>query len=119
MLSIYSSSPLFRGLRMLLLFVGLTLITSSCSPLDIAKTVLGGGPNVNAQLGAENVQGVKVENAAPTTTVKPRGQVGTIDQSETNNTNVDWWVIALLVIGWLAPSPGEIGRSILNMFRRK
>jgi len=29
------------------------------------------------------------------------------------------WVILLLVLGWLLPSPNEIARSILNLFRRK
>ena len=106
-LSSYSS----QFLRMLLLFVGLTLITSSCSPSDLlvggAKAVLGGGggPSVNAQVGKEVIQGVKVTNEAPE-----------VDNSTTNNT-VDYWLIALLIIGWLAPSPGEIARGITKLFK--
>lgn len=106
---------------MLLLFVGLTLITSSCSPLDLAKTVLGGGPNIaaTAQVGKTNTQGVNVTSEAPSVTVRPKARVDNIDQRTTNTTNVDWWIIALLIIGWLAPSPGEIARGVTNLIKGK
>ena len=34
-------------------------------------------------------------------------------------TNTEPWVILLLVIGWLLPSPNEIGRWILSLFKSK
>lgn len=106
---------------MLLLLGASTLIISSCSTLDIAKGVLGaatgGGPSVNAQLGKENIQGVKVTTVAPRPNVTA-GTVDSVDQSTVNN-NVDYWLITLLIIGWLAPSPGEISRGVLKLFRKE
>lgn len=111
-----SSSSLFRGLRTLLAFVGLTLIISSCSPLDIAKTVLGGGPNINGQIGQENVQGVKVETAAPSVSVRPKARVDNIDQRTITQQELPGWVyvvfIVLFIIGWVTDTPG-------TMLRRK
>tara|TARA_R110002094_G_scaffold121238_1_gene116039 strand:+ start:139 stop:291 length:153 start_codon:yes stop_codon:yes gene_type:complete len=36
------------------------------------------------------------------------------------NTNIDWWVLLLIVLmaGFLIPSPQEIARGIRDMFRR-
>ena len=113
----YLKQHWYRYSVMLPLFVGLTLIISACSPADLLGSFLGGGPNVgiNGQIGAENTQaGVVVE--APSVEVK-KGGTATIDQSST--TEVDPLLVALLIIGWLAPSPGEIGRRISKLWRRK
>ena len=104
------------------LFVALMLasLVASCSPLDIAKSLVGGGPNVNGQIGAENNQGINIKStrAAPTVTVRPKARVDTIDQSTTNNVSIPPWV--LLVIVCLAAG-GAIGwvDNIVRFFRRK
>lgn len=105
--------------RMLLLFAVLTLGLSSCSPTQLLGTLLGGGPNVNGQVGQVNQQGLNITKEAPSVTVRPKGRIDHLDQSTTNNTEVDPWLILLLILGWLAPSPGEISRRIKNIFRRK
>ena len=117
------SSSLYRGLRMLLVCVGLMLITTSCSVSDLAGTALkatlgGGGTNVNAQVGKTNTQGVNVTKEAPTVTVRPKARVDNINQNTTNVTDTSPLLIALLIIGWLAPSPGEIGRGISKLLGR-
>lgn len=33
--------------------------------------------------------------------------------------NTEPWVIVLLILGWLLPSPNEIGRWIRSLFKRK
>ena len=116
--------PLFRALRMLLVFVVLTLTISSCSVSDLAGSALkatlgGGGPSVNAQVGQNNTQGVSITKEAPTVTVRPKARVDNINQSTTNVTDISNELLALLIIGWLAPSPGEIGRGISRLWRRK
>ncbi|RAP39533.1 hypothetical protein BYZ73_20060, partial [Rhodovulum viride] len=74
----------------------------------------------NVQAGAENVQGVKVENAP--SIVRPRAREIRQEQSE-NRLRADRvetvvvnelpaWIVLIALIGWIAPSPGEIGRSI-------
>jgi len=78
----------------------------------------GGGPNVaaNTQIGKENNQNVGV-----TTYNKPEvrteGPIDTVDQSTTNNTEIDPLLLILLILGWLAPSPQEIGRGISRWLR--
>lgn len=112
----YSLWPSQLSSRIRLLFAALMLVSlvAACSPLDL----LLGGPNVaaNGQIGAENQQGIIIDQA-PNVTVRPKGRVDNIDQS--TNTEVDPLMLALLILGWLAPSPGEIARGIMKPFRRK
>ncbi len=92
--------------------LALILLLSSCSQIP-SFLMGGGGPNVaaNTQIGKENNQNVGV-----TTYIKPEvrseGPIDTVDQSTTNNTEIDPLLLILLVLGWLAPSPQEIGRGI-------
>lgn len=104
--------------------VALTLMLAlgSCSGISPLSLLTGGGPNVaaNGQIGAENNQGINVDYTAPSTVpqIRPEGPVDTINQT-TNNNEIDPLLIILLVLGWLAPSPNEIGRGILRLFKRK
>ena len=115
---------------MLLLLLASTLILSGCgsSPLSF---LTGGGPNVaaNTQLGETNSQTL---GTSENTSIDVRGSTGTTtvtnDKSEVkvdngnvvvNKNEVDPLLVLLLILGWLAPSPAEIGRSIVNLFKRK
>jgi hypothetical protein len=96
---------------------------ASCSS-GALSLLTGGGPNVaaNTQIGKENNQGVNTTiDKSIRPVAKPEGPVDTIDQSNntTNNTEVDPFLLMLLIIGWLAPSPTEIGRGLLKLFKRK
>lgn len=94
----------------------LLVLLSGCS--GAASLLTGGGPNVaaNTQIGKENNQ-----NLGYTTYIKPdtkvEGSVETVDQSTTNNTEIDPLLLILLILGWLAPSPQEIGRGISQWLR--
>lgn len=100
----------------------LVLLLAGCS--KIPSFLTGGGPNVaaNTQIGKENNQNVGV-----TTYNKPEvrteGPIDTVDQSTTNNTEIDPLLLILLILGWLAPSPQEIGRGLgkwlRDLIRRK
>jgi len=82
----------------------------------------GGGPNVaaNTQIGKENNQTVGVvSNTRPQMRIEAPVDTVVQDTSTTKNTEVDPLMLLLLILGWLAPSPGEIGRSFVNMFKRK
>jgi len=104
--------------------VALTLMLAlgSCSGISPLGLLTGGGPNVaaNGQIGAENNQGINVDYNSPARVpeIRPEGPVDTINQT-TNNNEIDPFLIILLVLGWLAPSPNEIGRGILRLFKRK
>jgi len=96
------------------------MLVTSCglSPLSL---LTGGGPNVaaNVQAGAENNQGINIKTGAPSVSVRPNSRVDAIDQSTTNNTTIDPWIILLLILGWLLPSPNEMARWVTGLFRRE
>ena len=101
----------------------IALTVSGCSG-GALSLLTGGGPNVaaNTQIGRENNQGV---NTSITTTlrpeIRPEGPVETVVQ-DNSTTNISPLVLLLLIIGWLAPSPSEMGRGLMKMIlsiRRK
>ena len=100
--------------------VMLILTLSSCSPLKL----LGGlSPGVNTaanvQAGKENTQAV----VSQTTRNEAGRDVNTAqvqaDTAEVTIQEIPPWVVLLLIVGWLLPSPNEIGRWITNLFKRK
>jgi hypothetical protein len=62
-------------------------------------------------------------------TTTNNSDVGTVDQSSAdvkadtvetvNIQQTPVWMIILLVLGWLLPSPNEIGRWFKGLFKRK
>ncbi len=125
-----SSAPrlsLFSCMQGLFAVLMLTIILSACTPGNLIGGLIGGGgPNVaaNTQVGRENIQGVKANTRidagrtnAPVASVRPNSRVDNIDQS-TNSTEIDPLLLALLIIGWLAPSPGEMWRGVTKLFRK-
>jgi hypothetical protein len=107
--------------KQLILSLALVAALSSCSKLS-SLIPLGGGPNVaaNTQIGKENTQTIGVNNSTRPV-IRPEGPVDTVvqDNSTTKNTEIDPLLLLLLIVGWLAPSPSEMGRGILKLFRRK
>jgi hypothetical protein len=94
--------------------LSLILLLSACGggPLSL---LTGGGPNVaaNVQAGQENTQAVsQVEaNQTENTTIDNGGTVTIL------NNDVPLWYMLLLILGWVLPSPKEIGRGIIAPFR--
>ena len=110
----------------------LALLLSSCGLTSLLPT--GGGTNVaaNTQLGKENKQAVvtyeeeETNNAGRdiiTTEVLKEVEAGPVDTLKINNTNIPPWVLLVLLLGWVLPTPTQIGRAIYNLvsapFRRK
>ena len=118
-----------RSSRLLLLLLVLTSIVS-CSKVPLGL-LAGGGTNVaaNTQVGKTNTQTLgktlnseqklefdsadRVFQSSDTSRIKS----DSIQQVTVNETPV--WMILLLILGWLLPSPNEIGRWIRNLFTRK
>lgn len=103
-----------------LVFSGLAITLTGCGkgPLSL---LTGGGPNVaaNVQAGKENSQAV----VSQTTRNEAGRDVNTAqvqaDTAEVTIQEIPPWVVLLLIVGWLLPSPNEIGRWITNLFTRK
>ena len=105
-------------MRKLLAPLTLILLLSGClNPLSLLQG--GGGPNVaaNVQAGKENNQtGAQVGDIIKAETVNsgvaPSGSVGSFNIS---NQDIPVWVILLLILGWVLPSPREIWRGFLKI----
>jgi len=108
----------------------LVLLLSGCGLTSLLPFGGSGGPTVNsnAQIGAENRQAaVSVEQttSAGRDVIQTTKEVetGKVENLDITNTNIPPWVILLLILGWLLPTPTEIGRSItdfvLRLFGRK
>ena len=112
----------------------LVLFLSGCGLSTLG--LLGGsdGPTVNsnAQIGKENRQSVmSVEQTEEVsagrdviqTEIIKEVETGAVESLDIINTNIPPWVILLLILGWLLPTPTEIGRGIMNfiltLFGRK
>ena len=110
----------------------LILLLSSCGLTGLPFLSGGSGTNVaaNTQLGKENKQAVVTYEEEETNnagrdiiTETKEVEAGPVEKLTISNQNIPPWVIMLLLLGWLLPTPTQIGQSIANfvlaLFRRK
>ena len=101
------------------------LVLPSCNgPLSL---LMGGGPKVaaNIQAGKTNTQTVGSTTVNENKIIRPQARTikqdsgpSSVKADEVHTVvvnEVPTWVILLLVLGWLLPSPGEIGRGLLRL----
>lgn len=114
-----------RLLLLLLVWTGSASLLVGCGkgPLSL---LTGGGPNVaaNIQAGKTNSQTIGTTKIVEQRTesgdiksVEAKVSAESVDKVTVNE--VQPWVILLLILGWLLPSPNEIGRWITNILTRK
>ena len=106
------------------LLVCLLLSLTSCGKLPIGM-LGGGGPNVaaNTQVGRENVQQAVAQQTRTNAgrdiiTTQREVEAQQVEAVTINNDRLPVWLIVALVLGWLAPSPNEIGRGVRGLFTR-
>ena len=112
----------------------LVLFLSGCGLSTLGLLGGSGGPTVNsnAQVGAENRQSVmSVEQTEEVTAgrdviqteVVKEVETGSVEHLDIINTNIPPWVMLLLILGWLLPTPTEMARGFMNfiltLFGRK
>ena len=112
----------------------LTLFLSGCGLSTLMSLGGSDGPTVNsnAQVGKENKQAViTYEDETNTsagrdviqTEVIKEVETGKVENLDIINTNIPPWVMLLLILGWLLPTPTEIARGFINfvltLFGRK
>jgi hypothetical protein len=105
-------------MRLLLLVI--LLAGCGASPLSL---LTGGGPNVaaNVQAGKENTQQAvanQTRTDAGRDVIQQSSPVIADQIKEVNIQQTPIWMIVLLVLGWLLPSPNEIARGIRGLFRK-
>jgi hypothetical protein len=108
--------------RSLLLIAASISILAGCSALSALMPGMGGGTNVaaNTQIGKENNQtGVQVgdvkENKVEAQEIGKLSQAETaIDAANVTINSLPPWVLLLIILGWILPSPMEIYRGLIN-----
>jgi len=101
---------------------------ASCGVSSMLPSLGGSGTNVaaNTQVGKENRQSaVSFEEKTTTnagrdvitTEVLDPVNTGAVEDFSISNQNIPPWVMLLLILGWLLPSPTEIWRGFLQAIR--
>ena len=107
----------------------LTLFLSGCGLSTLMSLGGSDGPTVNsnAQVGKENKQAViTYEDETNTsagrdviqTEVIKEVETGKVENLDIINNNIPPWVMLLLILGWLLPTPTEIARGFINFVLR-
>jgi len=106
-------------------WLALILLLSSCGLTSLLPFGGSGGPTVNsnAQIGKENRQAAvtfEEEITAGRDVVQTTKEIetGSVETLEIFNTNIPPWVIVLLILGWLLPTPTEMARGFMNFVLR-
>jgi len=108
----------------------LFLFLSGCGLSTLSGLISGGGGsgtnvNSNAQIGKENRQAaVSFEEETNTnagrdiiTKVEENPlRMGAVEDLLIKNQNIPPWVMLLIILGWLLPTPTEIFRSVRDFF---
>jgi hypothetical protein len=107
-------------MRILLLVALLALSGCGGGPLSL---LTGGGPNVaaNVQAGKENTQqavAVQQKTEAGRDIIQQTSPVVAENIKEVNIQQTPLWILVLLILGWLLPSPNEIARWIRGLFKK-
>ena len=95
-----------------------------CSGSKILGSLLGGGgPSVNAnvQAGKTNTQTIGTTTINENKAHKIVQTTGKVSAERVENVTVnEWniWLVILLVLGWMLPSPGEIVRSLKRLISK-
>ena len=109
----------------ILIGLAISLSAASCSMLGAMIPGMGGGTNVaaNTQIGKENNQTGVVVGDAIKNDLSAVTELGKLNQAETTIEshgettiqNIPPWVLLLLILGWLLPSPKEIWDGLWNI----
>ena len=110
-------------------WVILTLFLSGCGLSTLLSLGGSGGPTVNsnAQVGKENKQAVVTYEEETVTSagrdviqteIIKEVETGKVENLDIINTNIPPWVVLLLILGWLLPTPTEIARGFINFVLR-
>lgn len=112
--------------------LALVSVLSGCGLTALNPFSTKGGPTVNANVlaGKENTQQVVAQQNRQdagrdiiTTEIQKEVEADQVEEIKISNTNIPIWVIMLLLLGWLLPTPTQIGswfaNLLLSIFQRK
>ncbi len=109
----------------------LAITISGCSSLGLLSAFTGGGPSVSASVqtgGTSNTNQAlsqvdssttsNVESGRDTITNNETSAVatsGSVDSISVMNQDIPFYVIVLIILGWILPSPAEMYREFLRI----
>jgi len=100
----------------------LILLLSSCGLTSLPFLGGSSGPTVNsnAQIGKENTQQVVAQQTTQDAgrdivTETKEVEADSIEDLTIKNTNIPVWVMLLLILGWLLPTPTQMGQGIYTL----
>jgi len=106
----------------------LIMLLSGCAGALPLGLLGGGGPNVaaNVQAGRENRQtavGFEERVEAGRDVIQKEVETGRVETLTVNNQDIPPWVLLVALIGWLLPTPSQMGNAVgqafMAVFRRK
>jgi hypothetical protein len=97
----------------------LIVLLTACTPMDFIKPMLGGGggPSLEVDTTIGDKEESVVGNIGDNSTITTESLTGGVNT--TNVQDIPPWVVLLLILGWLCPSPTEMYREIKSWFRRE
>jgi hypothetical protein len=106
--------------------IALAVVLTGCGALPLG-TLGGGGPNVaaNVQAGKENTQQLvanqeRTEAGRDIITETKQVDAASVETVTINNfADIPIWYWIAFMIGWMAPSPPEMLRGFIGLFRRR
>lgn len=104
-----------------------TFVLASCAGALPLGMLGGGGPNVaaNVQAGKENTQQLvanqeRTEAGRDIITETKQVEAAAVENVTINNVrDIPIWIWIALVVGWVLPSPQEMARGFVGLFRRR
>lgn len=94
------------------------LLLSGCTALESAKIVgevlTGDTPAVSAQVGRTNTDGLVNQVDSRSIRIDAPEAREVSQTSTTVNEEPSMWLIVLLILGWVMPSPQELFRKVTN-----
>ena len=106
--------------------LSLAILLTGCGALPLGM-LGGGGPNVaaNVQAGKENTQQLvanqeRTEAGRDIITETKQIEAASVESLTINNVqDIPIWLWIALVVGWVLPSPQEMARGFVGLFRRR
>ena len=108
----------------------MSIAITGCSALDVVKMFTPGndGLNIDTTLKVDTADGdinktedvntnLQVGDQSTDSVGRDKAGVDKIDGNKIVNYTNDWWMIVLLVLGWVLPSPQEMWKGFINMFK--
>jgi hypothetical protein len=98
--------------------LAITITLFACSPLDLIKGVAGGsGPSLEVDTTIGDKEESVVGRVGDTSEIAAESITGGINT--TNIQDIPPWVLLLLIVGWVLPSPTSMYKEIKSWYGGK